>query len=747
MKILRSWLSEYVDLGDRSNQEIAETLENLGHEVEGIVSIGLPDSVVVGHVLEVAAHPDADRLRVAVVDTGDTKRTIVCGAPNLEIGQKVVVALTGTTLPGGITIEKRAIRGVLSDGMICAADEIGLSGDHSGILVLDDSLLPGERFVQRSDDALFDLAITANRGDVLSYLGVARELAAKWHQKILIDTPQISEITSDFPDEPQGVSVESAGCIYSLRNIRDVSQTALPGTITDRLQVVGHSLYHPVVDLTNYVMEELGVPLHAFDADKVVEPLEVRFARAGETIELLDNKTSALDKTMLVIADQMGPVALAGIMGGARTAVSQNTQNILLEAAYFDASTIRRTRTKLNLESSAAYRFERGTDPCRALQASDRVATLAKQYLGAAIGPRYDSGSFCDLPDQDQKLIPLKLSDVNIRLGSDFTDEQIQDILPRLGFTYKNAGWSVPSWRHDVTQPEDLIEELARVDGYDNLPRTMLPPADVVSNTDDDRWRKVEQIKDLLALEGWSEHVGSSFLSEREAGLLAVGAGDLIKLANPVSEEAAYLRSTQLLSVLKVIAKNPIFSDLRIFEIGTVWKPSAEKHNGEQTAITLVWTGTKPIKFDFAPNRQFGTSVEQELLNKLKIRRPIMFSEMPVAVITDSLANAEPMMILPATPKFRQPSRFQPVLRDIALLVDVSVDPQKVATAMQSVETVVDVELFDRFIGGKLPEGTQSLAYHLLLEHPDRTLTNEEIEQAMTQVNEIVTQRFTATIR
>lgn len=747
MKLVKSWLNEFIDLGERSNEEIAETLENLGHEVEGITSTGLPESIVVGHVLEVTAHPNADRLRVAVVDIGTEKRTIVCGAPNLEVGQKVVVALSGTTLPGGLMIEKRAIRGVESDGMICAADELGLSDDHSGILVLDDTRIPGERYEQGSADAVFDLAITANRGDVLSNLGVARELAAKWQQKILINTPQISEIENDIPDEPQPVRVESSDCIYTLRYLRNISDKPLPSSVTERLQLVGHSQYHPIVDLTNYVMEELGVPLHAFDADKVVEPIEVRYAHTGESIELLDNRTYELDKTMLVIADQTGPIALAGIMGGTRTAVSHGTQNVLLEAASFDAATIRRARTKLNLESSAGYRFERGTDSYRALQASDRVATLTKRYLDAAIGPRYDSGSFCDQHDHDHKRIPLTLSNVNARLGSKFTSEQVQDILIRLGFTQKDSSWTVPSWRHDINQAEDLIEEVARIHGYDNLPRTMLSATQPLLTTDDTEWQATEQLKDLLVRAGWSEHIGSSFLSKREMELLTLTESQLIRLANPVSEEAAYLRPSQLLSVLKVIAKNPIFQNLQIFEIGTVWKPDADQNSGEQTAITLAWTGTKPIQFDFVPDRQFGTPVEQELLNKLKIRRPVMFSEVPVALIRDHLDHPAPLLTPPVVVAFRTPSRFQPAMRDLAILVDQSVKPTDIAAALRENHLIVDVELFDQFSGGKLPEGKQSLAYHLLLENPERALTSEEIDQLLTEVNTVIESKFNGQIR
>lgn len=733
MKVLISWLNDLIDLGGRSAEDIAETLENLGHEVERMTPSGLPSTIVVSQVLEVKPHPNADRLRVAIVDTGKTSRTIVCGAPNLEAGQKVAVALPGTRLPNDLTIEQRSVRGIVSEGMICSPQELGLSEDHAGILVLEADRLIGESLSEGGADTVLELAVTANRGDVLSYVGVARELGAKWSTVYRLPSTELKLHESLQVD----AQIENpVGCpLYTARLIKGIEQKNLPATIMERLKAVDHHLYHPVVDITNYVMEEFGVPLHAFDADKVSGPISVRPATSGETIELIDGKTYQLEAGMLVIADATGPIALAGIMGGVRTAISGETSRVILEAAFFDPSSIRRTRTKLGLATSASYRFERGTDPEAARQASDRAVALIVRYLGGQAGPRIEAGQLPHTPR-----VPFDPAAINDRLGTDVPASEQETILSKLGFEVEEGSVTVPAWRHDVTIIEDLAEEVARLHGYDTIPRTSLHTVELQSNPHDQRWLQIEAIKDQLVAAGWTESIGSTFLSEREREMLRIEPAELVKLANPVSEEAAYLRSTEYLSLLKVIAKNPIFPDLKIFELGTIWNPD------ERTVLTLAWTGRQPVSLPIVET-SVGSSVAQELLNQLKIRRPVMLAELPVEELITKVKEPKPVFIPSMDVAFRPPSRFQSSLRDVAILVDKSVDPQAVADQIASIDSVVDIELFDQYSGGKFASSQQSLAFHLLIEHPEKNLMESDIQTVFDRIILLLKEQFNAAVR
>lgn len=742
MKLVRSWLQEFVDLGNRSNQQVAADLESLGHEVEGIKETGF-SSVVIGKILTITAHPEADRVRITTVDTGDKIRTIICGGPNIAVGQHVAVALPGAQLLKGLRIAERNIRGVTSEGMICSTDELGLPGDASGILVLPDDTTIGSPFVVESvGEAVFDLTITPNRGDAVSVMGLARDLAARYNQpktwqsaKPAVTSQKKINLVIEAPDLCP---------LYTARVLENVTAGHLPSEITGRLTAIGHGHYLPVVDITNYVMEELGVPLHAFDTDKITGSIVVRSAGKGESIELLDGKTYQLTPDDLVIADSSGPIALAGIMGGKASSVTDKTTNVVLEAASFDSVAVRRTRRRLALTSTASYRFERGTDPAMAEHASDRAAALIAEHCQAKAGPLVVAGQ---IPPQKQ--ITLDEKKLNERLGTRVPDEEIHAILGRLCFEIDGHKVTVPTWRHDVAIPEDLTEEVARIVGLDNLPRISLKPATSTESLPDElRWDQIEVLKNRLSAAGWTEHIGSSFLSPHELSLLGSKKdnGGVIRLANPVSEEAAYLRCTLLVSLAKAIAKNPVFPEIKFFEVGTVWKPSATKYGGEVVAVTLAWTGNKPhgLPFMTVP----GTPLPESLGRDFKIRRPVMTLESPLEVVLDQLGN-DLTYTYRETPSvtIRTPSRFQPAMRDIAILLEDSVDPDQVMKALDGINYLTDIELFDQFSGGKLPARKQSQAFHLLFEHPDRTLTTKEIDDAVAVAIDRLQQKFAATIR
>lgn len=741
MKILRSWLEDFVDTSDKTNHDIAEDLESLGHEVESVEEIGV-SGLVVGEVLQVDQHPNADRLSVARVSVGSQELTIVCGAPNLAIGQKVPVALIGTKLPGGV-IEERSIRGVLSSGMICAEDELGLGSGHEGIMVLEATRRAGEPFNVEAD-AIFDIAVTSNRGDALSYRGISRDLASRWKRPTKQPRVRLSSLSADAPAIE--VRAREAAPRYSARYVRDLGSNQLPEILQKRLQLGGHGHYHPVVGITNYILEETGIPLHAFDAAKVKLPLVIRFAQSGETITLLNDKVYSLEEGDLVIADQRGPIALAGIMGGKGSAVIEQTTEIILEAAYFTPTTIRRTKYRLGILSDAGYRFERGTDPNFIEDASDQASYLVAEYLGGKIGTIEVVGE-----KQPQKVVPFNSAAINARLGSQLSREEMETILNDLGFVVTDQTAHVPSWRHDVSIDEDLAEEVARVYGYDNLPRESISSNFSQQRPGDDiRYHQTEWLKDQLALAGFTEHLGSSFVSETEVEELKKLDDtdfyqEFIKLKNPVSEEAAYLRPNLSLSLVKALAKNPIFPEVRLFEIGTVFGKE------EATALGLIWTGNEYLEKNLQQLLPVSATIQplaESLKNHFKIRRPAyMYTGLiDFYALMEKAGDKSEQARPEGFRSFRMLSKYQPVMRDVAFLVSKDVHLKDLHDVIQTNDHVVDVELFDQFTSEKLGN-QQSLAFHVLLENPDRTLTTEEIQETMAQIEEALKRQFNAHIR
>lgn len=745
MKLLLSWLEEFIDTGNRPVEDIARDLESLGHEVESITHLPL-DNVVIGEITALRKHPNADRLHIAEVNIGNRTIQLIFGQYfPVKVGDRLPVAVATCQLPTGLVVESRTIRGVQSDGMLVADGELGRPLTTEGILRFEATNKPGTPVADVIGwrETIFDLSLTPNRGDVLSLCGVARELAAKWQQSRRTRDLPVFHVSDNHPSLLATIQDRDLCPRYSARLIANIAIHHAPTVMAGRLTMLGHGQYNSVVDVTNYVMEEFGVPLHAFDAEKLTLPLVIRRAKTGETIQLLDSQSYDLEDSMLVIADQTGPVALAGIMGGLKTAITNQTKTIILEAAYFEPTSIRRTRTKLKIVSDAAYRFERGTDPAALEIASNRAADLISRGLSAQVGQLHMTGGALDSPT-----IPFDPTRIDAYLGTHFGRKKIAQLLKRFEFQLTDQTISVPSWRHDVAIWQDLAEEVARLEGYDQLPQKALAVWQMPPTPDDSHYLAVEALKDRLVWAGWTEHIGSSFLSKKEIELFGMNeAVDLIKLANPVSEEAAYLRSTQLISLLKAIAKNPIFTDLKFFEIGTVWKPSANKFTGEQTAVSLIWCDTQPQTLPFL-DQQLGTRLEKKILDKFKIRRPVMFSEVPVSFYLTRTDNHPPPVMRPPTqPIFRPPSRFQPVLRDLAILVDESVTPIDVMKTLQEIPQLIDVELFDQFSGGQLPPGKQSLAFHLLLENSDHSLTSQEIEATIKQVKDQLETTYRAKIR
>jgi len=575
MKVSLNWLRDYVKL-DASVEEITRAITFLGFEVEGVVTTGAPQltNVVVGEILTRDKHPNADKLSVCTVDVGPAGgvKTIVCGAYNCDPGRRVPVALPGAVLPGNFQIKQSKIRGQLSDGMMCAPDEIGLGGAHAGLLILEGSPALGTPINQvlSPGDTVFDIEITPNRPDCLCHLGIARELSA-WF-KLPLQYPQ-EQFTGSFggsarPDLLRDVRVEAPeDCpLYTAHVIAGIKVGPSPAWLQERLQAVGLRPINNVVDVGNYVMLETGQPLHAFDARKLGGgQIVVRHARDGEKLVTLDGKERVLTPRMLVIADADKPVVIAGIMGGTNSGVSDDTTDIVLECAYFKRQTVRSAARKLGLSSDSSYRYERGVDPHGTLEASYRaIDLLIATAGGAVVGPAYRIGG--DVPWQREIVVTHDY--ITDRVGFDIPADDMRAAFAALELTIvreeatqhprRGPAWTVriPSWRDDLDRPIDLVEEVLRVYGTEKIPATVVQSPGLLAD-DDPIVLFNRRVTDLLVGHDFHECVNYTLRSAKETATWAsaTAAADLA-LANPFVDDQSHLRPTLVAGLLEALKTN-----------------------------------------------------------------------------------------------------------------------------------------------------------------------------------------------
>ena len=599
MKVSLRWLQDYVDLPTTDVAEIKRAFDMLGHAVEEVTHFTADWSdVVVGKVLSVEAHPDADRIRVTTVDTGNSDPyQIICGAWNFEAGAVVPVALPGAVLPGDFKIERRKIRGVESNGMICSAKELGLGEEADGIMVLADETPIGVPFSDLLElpDVVFDLEITNNRPDVMGMLGVARELAA-W-----FDVPyRLPEADLDTVPGETGVAVTISapdGCNrFTAREMREVTVAESPLWMQDRLRKAGVRPISNVVDVTNYVMLELGHPLHAFDAATIVgDALEVRWAQPGETLETLDGSQRALTEKDLVIVDDAGPTSLAAVMGGLRSEVTHTTTRVLMEAASWDAPTVMYASRRHDLRSEASARFERGVDRNLAPLANDRACHLLAQISGArpvAHGIDVVANSL------EPWHVRLRTATVQGMLGEGFDTARSTALLERLDLDVESTDTemtvTVPTNRADLTRPADLIEEIARLADFDTFPATVpTGPAGGLSPEQ----RRQRQVVELLRGLGLNQVINLPFVSPDELSAFRPDATEVVKVRNPLREDQALLRQSLLPAMLRNVRDNLNRGSGRaaLFEIGRVFfaRPWAEDERvpDQPTRLAFVIAG------------------------------------------------------------------------------------------------------------------------------------------------------------
>ncbi|NGQ94448.1 phenylalanine--tRNA ligase subunit beta [Brevibacillus sp. SYP-B805] len=806
MKVSYQWLSDYVDLSDITPHELAEKLTRSGIEVEAVEPRNLGVShVVVGYVKERSKHPDADRLSVCIVDAGQGEDLqIVCGAANVAQGQKVPVALPGAKLPGGIVIKRSKLRGVESQGMICSAKELGINDkllakdQQEGILVLPDEAEVGMDAVTYLglDDYVLELGLTPNRSDCLSMIGVAYEVAAILGREVKL--PRI-EVVEDGGENPVTVQIEAKDHCYRYvgRHFTHAQIGSSPQWMKNRLMAAGVRPINNVVDITNYVMLEYGQPLHAFDAAKVANrSIVVRLAEPEEKLVTLDDQERTLDGETLVIADPEKGLAIAGIMGGANSEIVPDTTEIILEAAYFTPRSIRRSARMLGMRTEGCVRWEKGVDQSRVAEAGERAAMLIQQLAKATVSRGVASAV---VQQAEPVTIAITLEKINGHLGTSLTAEEVSAIFDRLQFAYEQTGsaWrvTVPTRRGDIALPEDLIEEVARLYGYDNIP-TSLPEGETVQGglTPEQKLRRT--IRHHLIGLGMAEAISYALVHPRlNAAVAGLHEGELkpIPLAMPMSEDHSVLRTGLLPSLLETLTynRNRQNHDLAFFELGHVFLSAEEKLTrlpeerfylgGVLTGqwVPQNWQGVKqPVDFFLVkgivesllsrlgiadavyrpaadltgmhPGRTAEVTVngkkigffgqlhpQTEKTYDLEETYVFQFDVAQLAALSTPLINYAPLPKFPA------------VTRDLALVVDRATPAAALAETIREAagDLLESLTLFDVYTGERIAADKKSMAFSLVYRHPERTLQDEEVQEVTSRVIQALAEKTGAELR
>ena len=789
MKFSVNWLREFVDLPNKIDK-LAELLTLAGVEIEAIERRGVNiDKVIVAQITASSRHPNADRLTVCIVDDGSgAKRQIVCGATNYKVGDKAALALPGAVLKNGFEIRKSKLRGVESEGMLCSAKELGFGEDAAGLLILSPEAKIGAPIADLFPaDTILDVEITPNRGDLLSHYGLAREIAALTNKKIVGQPhrlPSVKTAGGAPALQKQGVKISALReCpFFSARKIDNVKVGPSPAWLRAKIESVGIRSINNIVDISNFVMLELGQPTHAFDADKLKGRINVRLARDGEKFLALDGKTYSLTPENLVIADQERAVGIGGVMGGEETGVTESTRDVLLEAAYFLPASIRRTARTLNLPSDASYRFERGVDPGMILRASQRATELIREVAGG--NPAKEIVVTGKLPPnpRDASLRYTKCDQV---LGLAIKPKTVDQILARFGLgkgksAKATSAWKIPSYRRDLQRDVDLIEEVIRAHGVDKVSgtdRSRFTPSSAADRSHD----LESSLRKRLAAQGLSEARTSKLIPRATI----VFAENSIQLRNPLSEDHVALRPSLVTGLLGVLDRNirAGAEHVAIFELGRVFIPPAakeERHLGillwGNAASVSHWRMRENRKLDFV---DLKGAVESLKIPALSLRRG---EDVDLALTTEILSGnrvigfagqlsaqrrstisapgavffaeleVDPILSGDETTKtFREIDRFPAVTRDIAMIVPEKLSHAEILRLIESVNEPLleSVQLFDLFSGGEssLGPARKSLAYRLTYRHRSRTLTSEEVSAAHAKIRERLQRELGAELR
>ena len=797
MKFTLSWLKDHLET-DASLAEIEARLTMLGLEVEGIEDPAKDlGGFIVAQVQEAEKHPDADRLRVCKVDTGSGIIQVVCGAPNARAGIKVILAQPGTFIPvTGEALKKGNVRGVESQGMMCSWRELKLGEDHDGIAELDATATVGAKLTDiMTFDPMIEISITPNRADCLGVRGVARDLAASGLGTL--KPLNTGKVPGAFPS-PIGVKLEfspdtaSACPMFVGRMIRNVKNGESPAWLKDRLTAIGLRPISALVDITNFITYDLARPLHVFDVAKVKGPIRARLAKDGETLEALNGKTYALDPSMTVIADENGPEALAGIMGGEHSGCTETTTDVFLETAYFDPIRTATTGRKLDILSDARFRFERGVDPAFLQDATEITTRMILDLCGGEASEVIVAGAE---PDWRNSIVmrPARVAELG---GVEVAKSKQEDILRGLGCTVAEHADGLlvvpPSWRGDITAEHDLVEEVIRVNGYDLLPATPMPRPENVTPVLTPLQRRSSFVRRHLATRGMVETVTWSFLASNQAKLFGGGQPEM-HLANPISADLDCMRPSVLPNLVAAAGRNADrgFKDLALFEVGAQFdgpQPGQQRlvaagiragkvtprHWSEKTRAVDVFdvkadllaaiaaAGANPDSFQVAaggpawyhPGRSgtlklgnkavayFG-ELHPGILGQMDVKGPLAAFELfleALPPIKTKATKAKPLLKL---------SPFQPLERDFAFVLDASVSSDAVTRAVKNADKalITEVAVFDLYEGPNVGEGKKSLAVSATLQPTEKTLTDDEIEAVSKKIVDAVVKATGGSLR
>ena len=792
MHISENWLREWSNPA-LNTEELCERLTLAGLEIGTVEPAAPPlEQVVVGEILSTASHPNADRLKLCKVDIGQPEPLdIVCGAPNARDKLKVAVALVGARLPGDLKIKKSKIRGEVSFGMLCSGKELELDLDGAGIIELPEDAPPGIALDEylRLADHILEVELTPNRGDCLSAMGLARDLAAITNTHL--QPPTQSSVPATLSDRPQiEISAPDACPRYAGRILRNVNSDApTPIWMQEKLRRSGIRSLGLIIDITNFVMLELGQPMHAFDLDKLSGGITVRMANAGESITLLNGDEKQLDSDTLLIADQSGPIAAAGIMGGAESAVSEQTRNLLLESAWFAPAAIAGRARDMGLHTDASHRFERGVDPAIQQLAIERATELILELAGGECGPVVEQCIDAHLPSPAKVL--FQPATIGKRLGMEISEKQIGDILQRLGIDLEQQGtdWvaTPPSWRFDIAIAADLVEEIARVVGYDAIPAQM-PPLTALMSPVSDTQQDSDRLVDALVDRGYQEAITYSFVDPQLQQLFNPEQTATVELINPLSSELSQMRRSLWPGLVNALQFNLHRQQNRIklFEIGQVFNPF-DKEVLQPTVISSIITGPlrpeswaeeqKSVDFfdlkgdveyllqstgsaaDFAieagrhaalhPGRSAQIKQGEDSVGWLGELHPNIAAELGISGrVYLSELMIEPLLQR-ALPAYQTVSRFPSLRRDLALLVDMSVTAASLEQSVRKAagQDLQEFRVFDVYQGTAIAPNKKSIAVGMSIGNSTRTLTDDEVEALVQRVLEALERDHGARLR
>lgn len=791
MILSKNFLKDYIDLDDISMNDIAEKMVFAGNEYESIKKLVDAENLVVGKVVECIDHPDSDHLHICQVDIGDDIKQIVCGAPNVRKDLKVIVAKEGAKLPGNITIKATKLAGTDSFGMLCSLEELGLDSkflkeeDKTGIHELDDDAIVGENAVNYLDldDIVIDFELTADRADLMNTIGMAYEVGALYNKKVKLPETNVEPTIKENISDSYTLNVETKDCpLYLGKLVKNVVIKESPSFIKNRLMACGIRPINNVVDISNYVMLEYGQPLHFFDADFLGNKVIVRNAKENEKIVTLDGVERELITSDIVIANENGTVALAGVMGGLNTEVVENTKNIFIESAVFNSYAIRKTSHRI-LRSEASMRYERGIDPNRTFMAINRAVYLLNKYASGDV----TEGILIhgDLITNDKE-INIDLNKINTVLGMNLTLNDVSKVFDRLSFSYNvennNFKVIVPTRRMDVNIPEDLIEEIGRIIGYDNI-NSEFPKVRIKRGKRTYKSELKYKVRNRLCGLGLNQVINYSLTSDELLYRFVPIKNEAITVLSPMSDDRKHMRQTLINSLISVYEYNSSrnIKDVNIFEIGSTYYKQDDYIEENKVAGLLSgnylinnWNGNVKVDFyvlkgvienlldylgykdrykfdhetlsDLHPGVSCSIKIDNEIIGYAgKVHPNVSKKDIYVFEISLDKLMSKKVRLL----KFKELSKYPSVSKDLAFVMDKKVEANEIIQVLKRVggRLLTNVDVFDVYYGENVKENEKSIAFSLTFQNSEKTLTDTEINELFNKMIEEVESKTSAKLR